>query len=101
GANTYVPTGLGEADQTFQDILKQMQQGVGGAGTAITPELEKAFQAILGSGAGQQYSNLSGQAGQAGDFLRQLGFDVGGAGRQLWETSLDPQNQLRDTLQQR
>lgn len=108
--NTYVPTGLGTADTTWQSALQQLMQQIQGAGGQITPEIAQAFTALLGidrSGigpagaqAGQQYGQLAGQAGQAGNFLNNMGQGVGQAGQQLWQTAQDPQNALRNQVQQ-
>lgn len=110
GTKAYVPKGLGAADTTFQNVLQQLAGGSSGAASAITPQLAAAFQAMLGiptSGltgagaqAGQMYGALAPQAQQAGQYLTNQGMDVGNAGRQVWQTSLDPQNELRNMLQQ-
>lgn len=104
--NAYVPTGLGAADQNYQQMLQQLMQQIQGAGGQITPQLAQAFQTLLGAigpagqSAGQQYGTLAGQAGQAGSFLNNMGQGVGQAGQQLWQTALDPQNALRQQMQQ-
>lgn len=109
-SNTYVPTGLGTADQGWQSTLQQLMQQIQGAGGQITPEIAQAFTALLGvdrsgiqpagQAAGQQYGALAGQAGQAGSFLNNMGQGVGQAGQQLWQTAQDPQNALRNQVQQ-
>ena len=109
-SNTYVPTGLGTADQTWQQILGQMQGGISGAGQQITPELAQAFQSLLGvntsgiqpagNAAGQQYNALANLSQGASGAMLNQGQGLDQAGQQLWQTALDPQNALRDKLQQ-
>lgn len=115
--NTYVPKGLGQADQQFQDMLTQLVQSVQAQGGQLTPELQQAFQQYLNvdpSGmtaaanrAGDLYGGLVGDAQQAQQFMgQQAGVTAGAqqnllnAGNQLYQTSLDPQNALRQQLQQ-
>lgn len=100
-SNTYVPTGLGDADQTFQQVLQALAGNISDASGQINPVLAQAFQSLLGAPIAQQYGQLATQAGGAGDFLTGMGRDLGAAGQQFWQTSLDPQNALRDRLQQR
>jgi hypothetical protein len=88
-----------------------MQQG----GGEIPPVLQQAFQKMLGTDtsgltqagnqAGQLYGGLVPQAQQAGQSLMgagQQGLQQAGAlnqaGNQVFQTSLDPQNALRDKL---
>lgn len=109
-ANVYKPKGLGQADTSWQDLLGQLTGGISGAGGQITPELAQAFQSLLGidrsaigpagAQAGQQYGALAGQAQGASSDLLNQGRGLGQAGQQLWNTSLDPQNEMRNYLQQ-
>lgn len=108
--NAYKPKGLGQADQSWQDILGQLTGSVSGAGSQISPELAQAFQSLLGidrsaigpagAQAGNQYNALANEAQGVSGALFNQGNGLGQAGQQLWQTSLDPQNELRNKLQQ-
>ncbi len=109
-SNTYIPTGLGQADTTWQTLLGQLAGGATGASNEITPQVAQAFAHMLGidtsgltgagAAAGQQYGQVGQQAqGAASDMLGQ-GRSLGQAGQQLWQTALDPQNDLRNKIQQ-
>lgn len=109
-SSTYVPTGLGSADQLFQQLLQ------GGAGASqqaagqINPVLQQAFARMLGidpsgllQGAGQAGNLYQGQINPALNAQNSLFGNAGniaGAGNQLYQTAFDPQNALRDRLQQ-
>ena len=117
GGSTYVPTGSGAADQTWQDLLKQLQGGNSAAYGAMSPEIMASFQKLLGidtsglsragAAAGQGYgtaadlaSRYSGQLGQQAGVNYGAQQNLMGAGNQLWQTALDPQKQLQQQLQQ-
>lgn len=110
GSTVYTPTGSGAADQSFQQMLTQLQQAMSGYGNQVTPAMTQAFGNLMGiptSGltdaggrAGRYYNDLASGQDALGGALRQQGGQAAGAGQQLWNTALDPENQLRNTLQQ-
>ena len=116
-SNTYVPTGLGGADQTWQNALAQIFQNLQGQQGATQPAMLSSLEQMLGLNtgglnqagqqAGQQYSQLSPMAQMYSQILgNQAGINQGAqanlmnAGNQLWQTAQDPNNALRDRLQQ-
>lgn len=109
-SRTYVPTGLGSADQTFQNLLTSGANRVQGANQTLDPALMQALSQYLGlntSGltatgnyAGSQYGNLVGDAMRAQNALGANAGNIGAAGNQIWQTALDPQNALHDRMQQ-
>lgn len=119
GSNTsqYIPTGQGGADQIWRQMLQSLSGGAGGAAGAINPQLLQAFKQMMGvdpsgmTGAAQQQGAYTGNLAANEDAMHnilsnQAGVNMGaqqnlmGAGNQLFQTSLDPQNALRDKLQQ-
>ena len=107
GSNMYTPTGLGAADTSWQQLLQGLQQNYGNAspwiGTTAGDALGNALRgnAQYGTGymdqanaAGQGYGNLANTLNQ------QSGMNFGtqqallGAGNQVYQTALDPQNAL-------
>jgi hypothetical protein len=104
GSTSYVPQAQGTADQFAQ----QMMQQYGGAAGQAAPQIEQGLgQAYQATQPGGQFGNLGNLAqlyqqmlqGQAGQSYGQ-GQNLYGAGNQLWQTALDPQNALRDKMQQ-
>ena len=117
GSNTYVPTGQPGADQGWQAMLQQMLGGASDASSAISPELLKSFESLMGidtSGLTQagnaagaasgviagDYSSKQAQMQQQAvqDFAAQQRLQT--AGDQLWNTAQDPQNALAAKMQQ-
>jgi hypothetical protein len=106
----YVPTGLGGADQTWQQLLQQLSGGSQGVGGAVSPNNMAAYQALMGiptggltqagNNAGAYYGSLASSQDLMQQALAGQGNAIGAAGRQLWQTALDPNNALRDQLQQ-
>jgi len=109
-SNTYVPTGLGGADQIFQQLLGQGSQASSAGASQLNPQLLQALTQYLGINT----SGLTGSANYAGDIYGNLvpaaqsaqstlAANAGGAtaaGQALWNTAQDPQNKLRDQMQQ-
>jgi len=103
----YQPEHQGEADTAFQQMLQQYMQSQGQQAGAINPVLAQAFQQMLGLPMNQLYGNLGEIAGGFGQRLNEQAYTnqnaqqgLMGAGNQLWQTALDPQNALRDRMQQ-
>lgn len=113
----YIPSGQQSSDQTWQQLLQQLTGAGGGAASAISPQIMQAYQSLQGldpSGyqdaanrAGGYYGNLAGNEDAMHNILsnqagvnQQAQQSLMGAGNQLYQTSLDPQNALRNQLQQ-
>ena len=98
---TYVPTGLGQADTTFQQFLQSLGKNVGSESSTVQPGLQSGYAATQPGG---QFGNLAqhsptrATAQQGGQTANQGALT--GAGNQVYQTALDPQNQLRSQLQQ-
>jgi hypothetical protein len=108
GPNYYTPTGLSTADQSWQDLLKQQtgnQQGI----SNLMPYYQQSLDAMLGtaapSGYGGYYQDRAGAASQMYSDLSQTMLDQSkanfgtqasllGAGQQIYNLGLDPQNAL-------
>ena len=109
-ASTYVPTGLGSADQTWQQVLQQLTGGAGGLAGVANPAILQAFNRMMGidtgplvnagRNSGDYLFNLAGNQDAMHNNLVNQGNQAGAAGTQLWQTALDPQNALRNQLQQ-
>lgn len=116
-SNTYVPTGAPQADAQFQQMLQQLVQGITAQGGQLTPELQQAFQKMLGidtSGltagadrAGKMYGDLAGTAqGASQNLLGQAGVNQTAqqnlmkTGDTVANTAMDPMNALRNQIQQ-
>jgi len=116
-SNAYVPTGLGTADQTWQGALTAALQQAQQSGAQISPALLQGFQQMMNvptqgltgaaNYAGQMYGNLANTAqgyqqtmqGQAGqNYANQA--PLLAAGNSVWNAAQDPQNALRNQLQQ-
>lgn len=112
---TYVPTGSGAADQSFQQMLQQMQGGASGVGGAVSPAIMQAFQRMMGidtqpiadagRNAGQYYGSLASSQDAYHNMLvdsawRNYGGQgrLQGAGDSIWNTAQDPEGALRDRL---
>jgi hypothetical protein len=94
-ANMYVPTGLGTADQNWQN-LNQSQMGLYNQGNPYAG----GYQSAAGA-AGGQYGGLAGQAGQYATQLGGLAQGAYGAqnylqnaGQNVYNLAMDPQNAL-------
>lgn len=106
----YIPTGLGSADTTWQQMLQQMTGGANQVGNAVTPNNLAAYNALMGiptsgltqagQNAGQYYGSLASNQDAMHNNLVNQGNQAGAAGMQLWNTALDPNNALHDRLQQ-
>lgn len=109
-SSVYTPTGSGAADTTFQQMLAQLSQSMQGYGNQVQPAMSTAFANLMGiptqglnnagQAAGNYYFNLAGNQDAMHNILADQGNQAGAAGSQLWRTALDPENQLRNTLQQ-
>ena len=118
GAPTYVPTGVGTADKGWQDVLAAQKDIAGSTHGAASPYYQQSLQ----RGEGINYSpylQSQGQAGaqygqtgnlaqqQMGQYEQQAGVAgqqqsaLYGAGNQLYQTALDPQNALYGRTEQR
>lgn len=109
-ANFNIPGGGMEADQNFMAALRKVVDQSGQNSALVDPVLRQAFQGLMGidmSGligagqqAGQQYGDLS-QLSQlySGQFGQQAQQQFG-AGQDYYNMARDPNNQLRDYLQQ-
>lgn len=107
GSGYYTPTGLGTADQTWQQLLQQQVGNQAGINNLVDPyyqnSLQSGFNTILG------YSpNYQGAADQAGGYYTQLGGQLGNAANTLftgagniYQNAFDPQSALYNrTVQQ-
>lgn len=111
GPSYYVPTGLSSADQSWQNLLSGIASGFNNR------NLDQYGQESLWSGTkavdqyGGQYQNAANAAGQgytnAGNALTGLGnLDLAtqqallGAGQNVYQMGLDPQNALYDRTRQ-
>ena len=116
-SSTYVPTGLGQADQTWQQILQNAAQTAGQGNSQLNPALLSGLTQALGvdpsqflaasQNAGNISSGLAPAALQGMGFLNNLaGTQAGaagqlyGAGQNVYNTALDPQQALYNRLQQ-
>lgn len=102
----YVPTGLQQADQDWQDLTRQQIQNQGNINNTV-PWYQQSLNAGGAANAmyGGQYQNAANQAGQgygnlAAMMNQQSANNFGtqnallGAGQQVYQTALDPQNAL-------
>lgn len=74
GPQFYVPTGLSQADQQWQQMMTQLFGNVSGTANTVAPDLNAAYQTLrgiptseiqrTGTEAGQYYQNLASQADQ-------------------------------------
>lgn len=114
-SSTYVPTGLGGADQAWQQMLQQAMQQQGNIAGAANPAMMAAFNRMLGINtqpmidAGIESGGYYGNLAQSQDAYHNLLVDAAhrdfagqgrlqGAGDAIWNTALDPNNALRDRL---
>jgi len=111
----YMPSGLGSADTGWQQLFGQMMGDTGTLSSDIMPGFQQTFAdqsqisgaplVQAGQVAGQQYgdlANLSALYGQTlggmiPQQLQQMG-NMQGAGNQILNTAMDPQNQLYNQL---
>ncbi len=104
GSATYVPTGLGQADTTFQQFLQSLGKNVGSESSTVQPGLQSGYAATQPGGQfgnlGSMLANFAQLLGQGGQTAQQNAGALTGAGNQVFQTALDPQNQLRSQLQQ-
>lgn len=105
GANYYVPTGLGTADQTWQSLLSSINGTYGAnnlnqyalgslqGGVDASNQYGPAYQAAA-NGAASNYGNLAGLMEQQayGNYGTQQ--SLLGAGQQVYNMALDPQSAL-------
>lgn len=102
GGNTYVPTGSGGADQSWQDMLKQMQGGINGQTAQLSPDLLAAYQNMM-----KQYGPLATQmqgfgntlAGNATTAFGDAGTLKAG-GDALFNMGMDPQKAMYNQYMQ-
>lgn len=105
--NAYQPKHQGEVDDAFQQMLQQYMQSQGIEASAITPALQQAFAQMLGVPIGQEYGTLADIAGGFGERLNKQAYTAAGAqsdlmdtGKAVWQSALDPQEALRQRIQQ-
>lgn len=113
----YIPSGQGGADSSWQQLLQSLTSSGQGAASMISPDIAAAYRAM----AGIDPSGMTNAANQQGGYLGNLAANedamhnilsnqagvnqtaqgsLMNAGNQLWQTSLDPQNALRNQQQQ-
>jgi hypothetical protein len=109
----YVPSGLQNADQAWQNLLTQSTAQQGGI-MGMLPYYQGAFQGGINAGvaygpgyqnaantAGNQYTNLATTLSQQGGQNLGIESQLIGAGMNLYNMGLDPQNALYNrTVQQ-
>lgn len=103
GAMTYVPTGQGNADNMWQQIMQHWSDISSGDTTALTDYLHGGLSSAEGAIPGIQgrMNNFGDElTGMAGRFTGREGA-LTGAGESVWNTALDPEGALRDRTQQR
>ncbi|MHB8815839.1 MAG: hypothetical protein ACYDAE_21615, partial [Steroidobacteraceae bacterium] len=120
----YSPTGLAGADTNWQTLMTDLMANMVGPGTAtnqVSGQLSPAYlqelatisgpygsaQQVAANQAGAYYGNMASQADQfhnimTGQALTNYGNEAAltGAGNALWNTAQDPQNALRNRMQQ-
>ena len=104
GGTNYQPTGQPQADQNFQRIIQQLMASGQQTDATAQPGINAGYAATQPGGQFGNLGNLAQQyggllAGQAGQQMQNQQA-LTGAGNQLYQTSLDPQNALRTQLQQ-
>ncbi|RQX81790.1 hypothetical protein DF034_17395 [Burkholderia anthina] len=111
GASYYTPTGLGNADQTWQGLLGSLNTGFGNRNLDQYGQ-QSLWQGYNASGQyGPQYQNAANAAGEQysglSSFLNAMAQNnVGtqnsllGAGQNVFNMGLDPQNALYDRTRQ-
>jgi len=115
GPGAYIPTGIHEADMEWQDIMRNLSGLMSGGQAQTLPLFLQSLQQMegiptggltqAGQQAGAQYGNLanlaqmySGLMGQEAGTFGGAQQNLMGAGNQLWQTALDPNNALRNRL---
>lgn len=113
----YIPSGQGSSDQTWQQLLSQLSGSGSSAASMISPQIRDAYLRLQGldpsqyqdaaNRAGGYYGNLASNEDAMHNILSdQAGVNqtaqrnLMSAGDQFYQTSLDPQNAMRDRLQQ-
>lgn len=111
GAPVYTPSGLGNADSIWQQLLGKSQGTQNDISSLINPSLLSAYQKLAGidysplvnagNQAGQQYSNLAQLYGNTGQNMLNMGQQQYNQGQDVYNLARDPQNALYDrTLSQ-
>lgn len=108
-SSQYATPGLATADLGFQSNFNQQQQNNYGAQNTAAPLYAQTLAAQQGinyqpyqqaaNAAGQQYGQAATAIGQQGALATQQQQNLYGAGNQLYQTSLDPQNALYNRTQ--
>jgi hypothetical protein len=108
GPGAYIPTGLHEADDQWQGIMRQLAGLMQGGQAQTLPLFLQSLQQMegldtsgltrAGQQAGQQYGNLAGLANMYAGMQGSEAGNLMGAGNALWQTAQDPNNALRDRL---
>lgn len=98
GGPTYVPKGQSDVDSALLNLFSGLSGAIGGTQAAIQPNIASGYLNAPDLGAlGKLFSGqLQQQAGNAYGSVAPLQQ----AGAQTYQTALDPQNALRDRLQQ-
>ena len=116
GSSTYVPRGSGAADDIFMGGLNNQNAGNNAVNAAVSPAMMQAFAQMMGIptqgliDAGRNQGNYYGSLASSQDAYHNMLVDsawrnyagqnrLQGAGNQIWNTALDPENALRDRLQ--
>lgn len=100
----YTPTGRPQADQTWQQAMQQLWQAIQGQNKTVTPGINQGYAATQPGG---QFGDLPNVFQAFGNALLNSGAQsqenqglLSSAGNQVYQTALDPQNALRNMLQQ-
>lgn len=101
GATGYVPRWQGGADQLWQQIMQQWGQQAGGDASVLGPYLQQALQGGMtrAAGYGRRMDTMGDTMEGVGNRFLGGQADLYGAGRQVFDTALDPQNALHDRME--
>jgi len=104
GGTNYQPSGQPQIDQNFQKIIQQLMQSGQQQGATAQPGINAGYAATQPGG---PFGNLQALISGYGNTLQNQGTQgqanenaLYGAGSQVFQTALDPQNALRNQLQQ-
>jgi len=104
GGTNYQPSGQPQADQSFQQIMQALMNSGNTQASTAQPGISAGYAATQPGG---QFGNLGPLFQQYAQALQSQGAQgqrnagvLQDAGVNLWQTALDPQNALRNQLQQ-
>lgn len=104
GGATYVPQNRPGVDTQWQQIMQQLAPFISQEAKNTQGPLNNAYAATQPGGQWGWLQQFMQQGGSAllnqAQLAQQNESALSGAGNQVWQTSLDPQNALRDKLQQ-